>query len=367
MPINQFKHYNNQDIEQYYRAQRGTPKYTHFCDIVAANPNAEYFTYKSKREEVQKKINLHFFGKDLKMKDMSRRSVNALWVTWIPIEQYEDMENLKASNTKKKVGLSHQSEYRAKNSWEDIEDKDERQKAYQEVLKKRNALYDMVKKYHTGAYTYINTKDNRKYKIRLFISSTDNLCVTQKGKTRYGYPIQLNSELLTYAKNFTPVKEKLIGPGEKIYEDMVKLKKLWTTKVHPNLWQKEVAIWKTVDLEVVQQMITEADGKHYEFWKLFHEKYNTGGELVYKTTTVASWKPKWYGDYQGYKENIARLLNGKEKFNYSWKGNYDVSVSGNMGEDGEYRAWFSLEYKGTGNGHYYLLINENLAVFAEDD
>ena len=43
--------------------------------------------------------------------------------------------------------------------------------------------------------------------------------------------------------------------------------------------------------------------------------------------------------------------------------NYDVSFN----YDGKDKAWYSEEYKGCGNGHYYLALNETHAWFYEDD
>lgn len=36
-------------------------------------------------------------------------------------------------------------------------------------------------------------------------------------------------------------------------------------------------------------------------------------------------------------------------------------------ETGIFRAWFSAEYPGTGNGYYYILINPTTAIFVEKD
>ena len=45
----------------------------------------------------------------------------------------------------------------------------------------------------------------------------------------------------------------------------------------------------------------------------------------------------------------------------------DFSVSTRLCPDGIFRAWFSSEYHGCGNGSYYLLINPTTAAFREDD
>jgi hypothetical protein len=38
-----------------------------------------------------------------------------------------------------------------------------------------------------------------------------------------------------------------------------------------------------------------------------------------------------------------------------------------MCEDGVFRAWYSSEYAGCGNGQYYILINPHYASFMEPD
>ena len=89
----------------------------------------------------------------------------------------------------------------------------------------------------------------------------------------------------------------------------------------------------------------------------------------YKTTTIKSNKPK-VGGYDAYAEcikNIKSHLDNKEDFVYRWQSGYDVTVEGRVFDDGSYKAWLSLEYRNCGNGHYYLLINDNNAIFAEDD
>ncbi len=45
----------------------------------------------------------------------------------------------------------------------------------------------------------------------------------------------------------------------------------------------------------------------------------------------------------------------------------DISVNTKICNDGIFRAWYSSEYAGRGNGQYYLLINPHYATFMEPD
>ena len=44
---------------------------------------------------------------------------------------------------------------------------------------------------------------------------------------------------------------------------------------------------------------------------------------------------------------------------------YDASVSIEIGGDGAMRGFLSLEYRGTGNGHYYNLINDDCFIYTD--
>jgi len=45
----------------------------------------------------------------------------------------------------------------------------------------------------------------------------------------------------------------------------------------------------------------------------------------------------------------------------------DLSIETKLSEDGVFRAWYSSEYPGCGNGQYYLLISPQWAFHCEDD
>ena len=64
------------------------------------------------------------------------------------------------------------------------------------------------------------------------------------------------------------------------------------------------------------------------------------------------------------KRGWLEALNEKRKYSMRWTVSYDNSVEYNS--EGE-RAWYSEEYRGCGNGHYYLLLDEKHAAFREDD
>lgn len=61
---------------------------------------------------------------------------------------------------------------------------------------------------------------------------------------------------------------------------------------------------------------------------------------------------------------IADAIGAGTEFTHRCRTSYDVSFSYNPAMK---KAWYSEEYKDCGNGHYYLALNNNLALFCEND
>lgn len=62
--------------------------------------------------------------------------------------------------------------------------------------------------------------------------------------------------------------------------------------------------------------------------------------------------------------NLALAIKAKRDYSARGRGKYDYSLSYQAKDN---MAWFSEEYKGCLNGHYYLLISEKVAMFTESD
>ena len=96
--------------------------------------------------------------------------------------------------------------------------------------------------------------------------------------------------------------------------------------------------------------------------------FDIDGKFVideYDTVIACNLKTMYFGKYDNKcdKEFIRKKIEAKEKLSFYRSVNYDVSFSFN----GSDKAYYSEEYKGTGNGHYYAALDENVAVFLEND
>lgn len=239
-------------------------------------------------------------------------------------------------------------------------------------------IKDAVKAYEAGYESILVTHDDGSVqKHRLFASHGDVCYYRQKSK-KYGYRLSPYN-----CTTWRSVKRHKLSRSSETFahwftRGLKSAKRAYTKEVHPNLWKDMQDVYSRLDVdEFIQFMrdldINENDGsavrEAFRQYKDIHKIYGIPSEQ-YKRATIVSNAPRRgqpTGDYKTCVENIAKHLDNMEDFHYGWRAEYDVSVSGKMCEDGIYRAWLSLEFRGCGNGHYYLLINENSAVFCEDD
>lgn len=64
------------------------------------------------------------------------------------------------------------------------------------------------------------------------------------------------------------------------------------------------------------------------------------------------------------RNRITQALKNKEKLSIFERANYDLTFEYNPEKN---KAWWSEEYRGCGNGHYYLMLDDRHALYCEDD
>lgn len=218
-------------------------------------------------------------------------------------------------------------------------------------------------------------------KIKRMFKSDGRLCIYKLNSKTVGYDL---ARFVIMTSNWESIRPYGPRGEDTIYEHFCKnLRKYqlaFTNKVHPNLWTNHQADYKRLNVDAFKAYVegsqtdtTRLNDLHEalrEYCHIFNIE-NIVFENRYQTCSVSTYPPdrgceRW--QYNAYTLNAQRHLDQKEDFHYAWRSrSYDVSVSGNTGKDGIYRAWLSLEFRNKGNGHYYLLINSKTAVFSEDD
>ena len=111
----------------------------------------------------------------------------------------------------------------------------------------------------------------------------------------------------------------------------------------------------------------------YEFYKQTFNgcKYNwcSGYYQVFESFAKRNcWKSIAWRKYDRgtMKTEVEDCIKNKKFFYKSWENGYDNSVEVSH-KDGVSRAFYSEEYRGCGNGHYYLMFDATHAIFYEDD
>ncbi|OPX89435.1 MAG: hypothetical protein A4E53_01512 [Pelotomaculum sp. PtaB.Bin104] len=170
-----------------------------------------------------------------------------------------------------------------------------------------------------------NTKQLREMKVRFFKSQNGWFCYTFHSRT--GYPLSY----IDYEKICViapAVEEKLTKAAEV---------KLALKKFHRNAWTDYQD-----DPDKLSELIKNCGG-----FKPYSIKKNFPAHVI---------------------GQLKQVFDKKEKYSYTVYGRKrTMTVETKLCDDGIFRAWYSSEYPGYGNGSYYLLINPTTAAFREDD
>jgi hypothetical protein len=205
----------------------------------------------------------------------------------------------------------------------------------------------------------INGQDRK----RLAISSCGSLMEMAPRSKRRGYILSLTT--IQDIQSLVPIIPKIASMNhlERKAESLRKWKRYVEKNRFPSfLWTKLGEEANQITEEKLRKYISEGKAdSSYDAWKACSD-FGLPHIEGFKTITLATCRcPEWTI------RRIAEAIEKKEDFNEHWENGYDYSCSGRTCEDGKYQAWLSQEFKGCGNGHYYLLISQKQAIFCEDD
>ena len=239
----------------------------------------------------------------------------------------------------------------------------------------------------------ITMKDGTTKVLRLFENS-GRVCEYNKGARCYGH----------YADITGWVKVEPVVPKEKN-----KFRQFHNNSEKAARLLRESGFWPEIFKRMeVQAAMTEQDYNelvelYNEYWAIFNIKGLTGDEMDAKQREVRQKFDAYYegrgaksdfyhfrqlsdtkqiisvpytnggydkGQQLAWVHNIIEQVKDgdPDRHNgYKWYGGYDYSIEIRKNEDGTIIGWYSAEYKGCGNGHYYLLLDAEHAIYYEDD
>ena len=186
-------------------------------------------------------------------------------------------------------------------------------------------------------------------KFRLFISQGDILCYFAKNSSRRGRPL--------YENNIKGFKKWILPMGRNTDDGTWKLidkyRKYATEATFTNSF-----IVDCLALPATREQ-WEADGKK----SLYKYSVTTGVHKEGEVITLDGMSKVFNV------EAIRQAIQNKTSYSSGRRDfrGYDASVSIEIKPDGTMCGYLSLEFRGCGNGHYYLLINDNCFIYYDLD
>ena len=200
------------------------------------------------------------------------------------------------------------------------------------------------------------TKEGKVY--RLFNATNGLLCYFPPRRSRVGYKVSY--ELFETFVSFQGKKEPLSEEAKlkKQYNEIAKYKRLASTSTISNSWIedcKNLPDFETWKNDKSTGRLNDAEPRPKTLFDLHITTGNKIDGKVISLSRIAKEYPRVIEQLrQGIKEKKAT---GNLIFGGRFAG-YDMSISLEQKENGELFGYLSLEYKGCGNGYYYMLIND---------
>jgi hypothetical protein len=182
-------------------------------------------------------------------------------------------------------------------------------------------------------------------KVRIFISTCGTLCKKKPNSRKFGFPLHEN----LIVSLVLPKTKK--SDDELEYKTIAKFRKEALKASFTNDFIKDC-----INLPpTFEQWINDGKKTAYEYG------ITTGCKITGQLVSIDSICKKFNSFY---KEQIINAIKDKKTFRtgrFDFNG-YDGSISFEIGDDGQFRGFLNKEYKGCGNGYYYLLINDNYFI-----
>jgi hypothetical protein len=211
-------------------------------------------------------------------------------------------------------------------------------------MNKPTTYKELVAAVQAGELKSAKDKDGKVW--RFFIANNYGyLCYFKPRSSRRGYPF--NEGQFESLVSFDGVKVKTeVDKEMSEYKTIAKFRKMAQKASFTNSFIKDcLALPATFEQWV-------ADGKK----SAYELGITTGCKITGKVISVES----YLKDFPYQRHSITEAIKNKTTWSSGtsrWRG-YDCSISFEYNDVAGWRGFLSMEYKGCGNGYYYLLIND---------
>lgn len=196
------------------------------------------------------------------------------------------------------------------------------------------------------------TKEGVKY--RLFHATNGYLCYFAKGRSRSGY--RVTQDLFEKFEKFQVKKIATEQDKDKKYFNSIKKFRTLASKAK----FKNSFIDSCLALpQTIEQWIQEGRKSLYEYG------VGTGSRCEGLVITVDNIAKHFPHTGIQLREAIQNQKEGNVMYRREFRG-YEATIDLRVG-NGQFEGFLSMEYKGCGNGHYYILINEDTFIGYDTD
>ena len=223
-------------------------------------------------------------------------------------------------------------------------------------------IHDLVYA-HNGKKFTITYKNGNKEQKRLFISTCNDVC-------EFAYRSRTKGRMIPLY-NVVSVEPLIVNSGDtRIRKCRTNLKNIIKYLTASGFWTPMLNGAKYFQSLTDEELLALCDYDHYH--KIMGELRDKGikwfgsdsfSSLFYRPIKTMNFHKY---DREFHKNLIAESITKKTNIGYKWTNGYDNSYEVNF--DREYPcAWYSEEFRGCCNGHYYFLLDNCHAVFGEND
>lgn len=223
--------------------------------------------------------------------------------------------------------------------------------------------FDFVSNNDAYKDTYIITLEDGKIEKKRLFAAEGAICAIPKGKRSVGLKVSICDIL----------KWKSIHATPKPNVDLVKRMKTRANKLLALL--SDSGMWESMRTQVEEFLkLKDEDIKRFFVdMSAYDARRDYQGMFPWLTSCNVFdnmkgkkfWAtPRYASSFQ--REDVEGMIEkATDKYvSRSWRNGYDCSVSYDPSLK---QMWYSEEYKGCGNGHYYLMADKKHAFYFEDD
>lgn len=207
--------------------------------------------------------------------------------------------------------------------------------------------------------------------VRLWLHEDGHICVIGKGRRHYGHELTSWQDHYEDWATLRLVERRGINRASLVKrraKDAVKY--LAQSGFWPDIKKEIEYFLENVDIEEFCKDMEKGSYENFYCQRGEGQKYAwcSTYQVFESFYNKNCWKSIPWSKYNRQRENaeIEKAIKDKKDYNRRWTNGYDITIEITFANECP-RGWLSCEYRGCGNGHYYLLFDATHAIFYEDD